>query len=133
MPRHRHQEWVTFLTLIDEQTPVELDLHLIIDTYATHTHPAVHRWITRHPRFPMHFISTSRSWLNLIERWFRDLTDKRIRRGTFHGETQLIQAIMDYMAEHKKNPKSFFWTAQADTILAKVSRARAVLDKSASE
>lgn len=133
MPRHRHQEWITFLTLIDEQTPAELDLHLIIDNYATHKHPAVQRWLTRHPRFHMHFIPTASSWLNLIERWFRELTDKRLRRGTFHSEKQLIQAIMGYMAEHNKNPRSFSWTAKADTILAKVGRARAVLDKLASE
>lgn len=133
MPRHCHQEWITFLTLIDEQTPAELDLPLLIDHDATHKHPAAQRWLTRHPRGHRHFLPTSRSWLHLIERWFRELTDTRLRRGTFHSETHLIQAIMDYMAEHKKNPRSFSWTAKADTILDKVGRARVALDKLASE
>ncbi len=132
MPRHRHQEWIKFLKLIDQQTPAELDLHLIVDNYATHKHAAVNRWLKRHPRFQLHFIPTASSWLNLIERWFRELTDKRLRRGTFHSEKQLIQAIMDYMAGHNENPQSFSWTAKAETILAKVSRARAVLGKLAS-
>jgi hypothetical protein len=133
LPRHRHQEWVTFLQLVDQQTPAELDLHLIVDNYATHKHPVVMRWLRRHPRFHRHFTPTASSWLNLIERWFRDLTDKRIRRGTFHSEQHLIQAIMEYIAGHNKDPQSFAWTAKAETILAKVSRARAVLDKLASE
>jgi transposase len=133
LPRHRHQEWVTFLQLVDQQTPAELDLHLIVDHDATHKHPVVMRWLRRHPRFHMHFTPTASSWLNLIERWFRDLTDKRIRRGTFHSEQHLIQAIMEYIAGHNKDPQSFAWTAKAETILAKVSRARAVLDKLASE
>lgn len=132
MPRHRHQEWITFLTRIDTQTPADLDLHLILDNYATHKHPAVQRWLQRHPRFHMHFTPTASSWLNLIERWFRELTDKRIRRGTFHSEQHLIQAIMEYMTEHNQHPKSFAWTAKAETILAKVARARVILDKSAS-
>lgn len=133
MPRHRHQEWIKFLKLIDQQTPAELDLHLIVDNYATHKHAAVKRWLKRHPRFHIHFIPTASSWLNLIERWFRELTDKRIRRGTFHSEKQLIGTLMDYIAGHNKNPQSFSWNAKAETILAKVSRARAVLDKLASE
>lgn len=133
MPRHRHQEWIKFLKLIDQQTPVELDLHLVIDNYATHKHPKVKNWLKRHPRFQMHFIPTSSSWLNLIERWFREITAKRIRRGSFHSEKELVQAIMDYIATHNKNPKSFSWTAKAETILSKVSRARAALDKLVSE
>lgn len=133
LPRHRHQEWITFLKLIDQATPAALDLHLIIDNYATHKHPAVQRWLARHPRFHVHFTPTASSWLNVIERWFRDLTEKRIRRGTFRSEQQLIHAIMDYLAEHNKNPRSFSWTAKAAAILAKVGRARAVLDKLASE
>ena len=129
MPRHRHQEWIKFLKLIDQQTPVELDLHLIADNYATHKHPKVKSWLKRHSRFHVHFIPTSSSWLNLIERWFRDITDKRIRRGIFRSVKELVKAITDYIAEHNENPKSFSWTAKAEEILAKVRRARRVLDK----
>jgi len=133
MPRHRHQEWIKFLGLIDRETPPDLDLHLIADNYSTHKHPKVQRWLQRHPRFHVHFIPTSSSWLNLIERWFRDLTDKRIRRGVFKSVPQLIEAITNYIAAHNENPNSFVWTAKADDILAKVRRARAVLDKTRSE
>jgi transposase len=127
MPQHRHQEWIRFLRVIDRETPRDMDLHLIVDNYSTHKHPTVQRWLARHPRFHVHFIPTSSSWLNLIERWFRDLTDKRIRRGVFKSVRQLIQAIMDYIAAHNESPQSFVWTAKVDNILAKVSRARAVL------
>jgi len=133
MPHHRHQEWIQFLGLIDLQTPPDLDLHLIADNYSAHKHPRVQRWLKRHPRFHVHFIPTSSSWLNLIERWFRDLTDKRIRRGAFRSVAELIEAIMGYIAAHNENPKSFVWTAQADDILDKVRRARATLDKTRSE
>jgi len=129
MPQHRHQEWITFLRMIDEKTPAGLDLHLIVDNYATHKHPKVKRWLSRHRRFHVHFIPTSSSWLNLIERWFREITDKRIRRGTFRSVEILVKAIMDYIAEHNVNPKTFVWTAKAERILEKVRRARAVLDK----
>ena len=132
MPRHRHQEWIKFLKLIDRQTPARLDLHLIIDNYATHKHEKVKNWLKRHPRFHVHFTPTSSSWLNLIERWFRDLTDKRIRRGVFKSVRQLIQAITDYIDAHNQNPETFRWTAKAEDILAKVRRARAVLDKTTS-
>jgi transposase len=127
MSRHRHQEWIKFLDLIDAQTPAELDLHVIADNYATHKHPKVQRWLKRHPRFHMHFTPTSSSWLNLIERWFRDLTEKRIRRGSFGDVPELVRAIMDYIDGHNKNPKAFSWTAKAETILEKVRRARATL------
>jgi len=133
MPRHRHQEWIKFLKVIDEQTPAELDLHLIVDNYATHKHPKVKKWLKRHPRFHVHFIPTSSSWLNLIERWFRDLTDKRIRRGVFRSVEELVTALMDYVAQHNEHPESFTWTAKVEDILAKVRRARAVLDKISSE
>ena len=129
MPRHRHQEFIKFLRLIDQQTPADLDLHLIVDNYATHKHAKVKSWLKRHKRFQLHFTPTSSSWLNLVERWFRELTDKRIRRGTFGSVRQLITAIEDYLAQHNENPKSFTWTAKADAILEKVRRARAVLDK----
>jgi transposase len=123
MPRHRHQEWIKFLTLIEEQTPTGLDLHLIVDNYNTHKHPKVKRWLKRHSRFHIHFIPTSSSWLNLVERWFREITDKRIRRGTFHSVAQLINTITDYIEQHNDNPKTFVWTAKAEEILAKVARA----------
>ena len=132
MKRHRHQEWIKFLKLVDSQTPAELDLHLIADNYFTHKTPQVQRWLKRHPRFHMHFIPTSSSWLNLVERWFREITDKRIRRESFTGVEQLTAVIMDYVAKHNENPKAFVWTAGVEDILAKVHRARAVLDKKAS-
>jgi transposase len=129
MSKHRHQEWIKFLKQIDAQTPAELDLHLIVDNYATHKHLKVQSWLKRHRRFHIHFIPTSSSWLNLVERWFREITDNRIRRGTFRSVEQLIQAIMDYIEHHNRSPKPFVWTAKADEILAKVRRARNVLDK----
>jgi transposase len=132
MDRHRHQEWIKFLKLIDEQTPAELDLHLIADNYSTHKHQTVKNWLKRRPRFHMHFIPTSSSWLNLVERWFREITDKRIRRGVFHNVPELIDAIMGYIAKHNEDPQSFEWTAKAEDILEKVRRAREVLDKMAS-
>ena len=133
MDRHRHQEWIKFLKLIDQQTPAELELHLIADNYATHKHPKVRSWLKRHPRFHMHFTPTSSSWLNLVERWFREITDKRIRRGVFRSVSELVSAINAYIEEHNRDPKPFIWTAKADEILAKVRRARTELDKMASE
>jgi transposase len=132
MPRHRHQEWIKFLELIDQQTPPELDLHLIVDNYSTHKHPKVKRWLKRHARFHMHFIPTSSSWLNMIERWFREITDKRIRRSAFTSVPQLIEAITAYIDQHNEHPNAFVWTAKVEDILGKVRRARAVLDKMAS-
>ena len=131
-PKHRHQEWIKFLKLIDAQTPPELDLHLIVDNYATHKHPKVKSWLKRHPRFHVHFIPTSSSWLNLIERWFREITDKRLRRGTFQNVPQLIAAIVEYIEKHNTSPQPFVWTAKADEILAKVARAKATLQKTPS-
>jgi transposase len=128
MQRHRHQEWLKFLKLIDAQTPADLDLHLIADNYFTHKTPQVQRWLKKHPRFHMHFIPTSSSWLNLVERWFREITDKRIRRGVFRNVRQLIDAIMDYVEHHNENPTAFIWTAKIENILAKIERARAVLN-----
>lgn len=132
MDKHRHQEWIKFLQLIDAETPPELDLHLIVDNYATHKHPKVKAWLKRHPRFHVHFIPTSSSWLNLVERWFREITDKRIRRGTFRNVQQLIQAITEYIACHNRSPKPYVWTAKAAEILAKVQRARKALEKTRS-
>jgi transposase len=128
MQRHRHKEWLKFLQLIDEQTPLDLDLHLVADNYHTHKHAKVQRWLAKHPRFHMHFIPTSSSWLNLVERWFREITDKRIRRGVFHTVPQLIEAIMDFIEHHNESPKPFVWTAKLEHILEKVARARAVLN-----
>ena len=128
MSQHRHQEWLRFLKLIDAQTPPDVDLHLIADNYQTHKHPNVQRWLKRHPRFHMHFTPTSSSWANLVERWFREITQKRIRRGTFRSVDELTKAIMDYIEQHNESPKSFVWSAKVEHILEKVRRARAVLD-----
>ena len=127
--RHRHTEWLRFLRLIDEATPADKDLYLIVDNYATHKHPKVQRWLKRHPRFHMHFTPTSASWLNMVERFFRDLTQNRIRRGVFRDVEELIAAIDDYVDRHNSEPKPFIWTASATDILEKVKRARAALDK----
>lgn len=132
MPRHRHQEWIKFLQLIDEETPAELELHLIVDNYRTHKHEKVQRWLKRHPRFHMHFIPTSSSWLNMVERWFGEITQKRIRRDSFCSVPQLVDAIMAYVEQHNEHPQAFVWSAKVEDILEKVRRARAMLDKMAS-
>ena len=128
MPRHRHQEFIRFLKRIDRETPPELDLHLIVDNYGTHKHPRVKSWLRRNSRFHLHFTPTSSSWLNLIERWFRDLTDKRIRRGSFDNVPNLIAAIETYVAQSNQNPHVFVWTAAVDTILAKIAKCKEALD-----
>jgi transposase len=127
--RHRHQEWLKFLRLLDQTMPAHLDLHLIGDNYATHKHPKVQRWFARHPRFHMHFTPTSASWLNMVERFFRDLTQNRLRRGVFRDLEELILAIGDYIDLHNEHPKPFIWTARASDILEKVKRARRALNK----
>jgi transposase len=114
--RHRHQEWLKFLRVIDDLTPPDKQLHLIADNYATHKHPRVQRWLTRHPRVHMHFTPTSSSWLNMVERFFRDLTDKRLRRGVFRDVEELIMAILDYIDHHNRAPKPFIWTAKAAVV-----------------
>lgn len=126
--RHRHQEWLKFLRVIDNLNPEVQQIHLIADNYATHKHPKVQRWLARHPRFHMHFTPTSSSWLNMVERFFRDLTVKRIRRGVFRDVEDLIMAIGDYIDHHNRNPKPFIWTAKATDILEKVKRARKALN-----
>ncbi|MEL6895736.1 MAG: IS630 family transposase [Planctomycetota bacterium] len=131
--RHRHQEWIKFLKTIDEATPPAKQVHLICDNYATHKHPKVKRWLKRHPRFHVHFTPTSSSWLNLVERWFREVTEKCIRRGTFTSVKKLQDAIWDFIDKHNENSEPFKWTAEPDEILAKVARARAKLDKIQSE
>jgi transposase len=127
--RHRHHEWLKFLRLIDETVPAEKQIHIICDNYATHKHPRVQRWLGRHKRFQVHFTPTSASWLNMIERFFRDLTESRIRRGAFGDLEQLIMAIGSYIDRHNENPKPFIWTAKASDILEKVTRARIALHK----
>ena len=122
--RHRHHEWLKFLQLLDAQTPADRDLHLILDNYATHKHPKVKKWLTRHPRFHLHFTPTSASWLNMVERFFRELTTKRLRRGVFRSLPELIETISAYLKYYNKQPTPFVWTATASDILAKVKRAR---------
>jgi len=129
MAKHRHQEWLKFLQLIDRETPADQEVHLIADNYSTHKHPRVQRWLHRHPRFHMHFTPTSSSWLNMVERFFRDLTQYAIRRGSFTSVPELIAAIDTYLAHHNASPKPFVWTATANDILEKVKRAQAALDK----
>lgn len=127
--RHRHQEWLKFLRMIDQTVAAEKQIHIICDNYATHKHPTVQRWLGRHKRFHVHFTPTSASWLNMIERFFRDLTANRIRRGVFQDLEQLVMAIGDYIDRHNQAPKPFIWTAKAADILEKVKRARASLNK----
>jgi len=126
MPRHRHQEFLKFLRKLDRETPAKLPLHLILDNYAAHKHDAVVRWLKKHRRFTFHYTPTSSSWLNLIERWFREITDKRIRRGTFHSVAELIEAINAYLAQNNLQPKPFIWTATVQQILEKVGRCKAI-------
>lgn len=133
MGQHRHQEWIRFLKQIDTETPRDLDLHVILDNYATHKHPKVKAWLAKHPRFQMHFIPTSSSWLNLVERWFREISEKRIRRDSFNSVDELIETIMDFLDHNNDNPRPFVWTAPAERILEKYRRARAVLDKTPSD
>lgn len=129
MKKHRHQEWIRFLNLVRESAHAERPVHLICDNYATHKHARVQAWQKRKPRFYFHFTPTSASWLNMVERFFRDLTTNRIRRGVFHSETDLIAAIKEYLAVHNANPKPLIWTARAADILEKVKRGHAKLDK----
>jgi transposase len=128
MPRHRHQEFILFLKIIDGETPSELDLHLIVDNYGTHRHPRVKSWLCRHPRFHLHFTPTSSCWLNLVEHWFREITDKRIRRGTFQSLPDLIRAIKEYLENYNQNPEVFVWSAPVERILEKYAKCKEVLD-----
>jgi transposase len=128
LPRHRHQEFLQFLKLVDKQTPPHLALHCIVDNYATHKKQEVKDWLAKHPRFHFHFIPTSSSWLNLVERWFRDITVNRIRRDAFSSVSQLQNSIYDYITHNNQNPKPFVWTQSADAIIAKVNRGKALLE-----
>jgi transposase len=125
--RHTHAEWLKFLRKIDRQTPQDKTLHLIADNYATHKHPKVQEWLLKHPRFNMHFTPTSASWLNMVERFFRDITCERLRRGVFTSVPELEAAIHEYVAHHNKDPKPFIWTKSARDILQKVIRANSRL------
>jgi transposase len=127
LPRHRHQEFLTFLRRVDQEIPRRLQIHMILDNYGTHKHPDVMAWLAKHPRFHLHFTPTSSSWLNLVERWFREITDKAIRRGVFASVTDLIAAIEAYLNANNADPEPFIWTASADAILEKVRRGRVAL------
>jgi transposase len=131
--RHRHNEWLAFLRQIDRETPRRKQLHLIVDNYSTHKHAKVRRWLARHPRFHVHFTPTSASWLNMVERFFRDLTTQRLRRGIFRSVPELVSAIKQYVAVHNRNPKPFIWTAKAHDILEKVIRANRRLSSKQNE
>jgi transposase len=128
LPRHRHEEFLKFLKIIDREVPKGLQVHLILDNYATHKHQNVKAWLAKHPRFHLHFTPTSSSWLNLVERFFAKLTDKAIRRGVFHSVPDLIAAIETYLTANNDNPTPFVWTATAESILEKVRRGRVTLD-----
>ena len=125
--RHTHVQWLKFLRQIDRETPKGKTLHLIADNYATHKHPVVQAWLAKHPRFHMHFTPTSASWLNMVERFFRDITTERLRRGVFTSVPELVTAIDEYVAHHNINPKPFIWTKSARDILQKVIRANSRL------
>jgi transposase len=125
--RHRHIEWLKFLKQINRETPKGKTLHLICDNYATHKHPVVQKWLEKHPRFNIHFTPTSASWLNMVERFFRDISENRLRRGVFTSVPVLVEAIDEYITHHNANPKPFIWTKSARDILQKVIRANSRL------
>ena len=127
MPRHRSKEFIRFLNTIDSNTPKHLDLHLIVDNYSTHKSPSVKRWLKKHQRFHLHFIPTSSSWLNMVERWFGEITRKQIRRGVFRSVRDLKNTIQQYLDAHNRDPKIFTWTKDAKTILAKINRSKEAL------
>jgi len=128
MPRHRHHEFIRFLKKIDSQTDFGLNLHLIVDNYSTHKHPQVKSWLESHPRFHLHFTPTSASWLNLVERFFAEITNKRIRRGSFNNVKTLINAINEYLDSHNQNPQVFVWSAPVERILEKIAKCKEALD-----
>src|SRR5437764_252893 len=126
--RHRHQEFLRFLRRLDWDFPGDQELHLVLDNYGTHKTPEVERWLKRHPRFVRHFIPTSSSWVNLVERWFGELTEKAVRRGAFFSVPDLVRAIEEFLAAWNENPRPFVWTAKLEDILKKIERARAKLE-----
>ncbi len=127
-PRHRHQEFLEFLEEIDRKVPRRRDVHIILDNYGTHKHPKVKEWFAARPRYHLHFVPTSASWLNLVERWFAEITRKQIRRGTFRNVSQLIRVILRYLRENNKDPQPFIWTASAASILRKIRHCQEALD-----
>ena len=127
--RHRHQEFLKFLKRLDAEFPIEINLHLVMDNYGTHKHPRVQNWLQRHRRFVPHFVPTSSSWLNLVERWFGELTGKRIRRGVFVSVDALVAAIEEYLAAWNTKPKPFIWTATIDSIIEKLTHCKQTLEK----
>ena len=127
LPRHRHDEFLTFLKRLDKQTPKALAVHLIVDNYATHKHAKVKAWLAKHPRFHIHCIPTSASWGNLVERFFRDITEEQIRRGVFRSVDELKTAIGHYLEHRNANPKIYQWTAKPEAIMAKVKKAKEML------
>ncbi|EQD59428.1 tISRso5 ISRSO5-transposase protein [mine drainage metagenome] len=127
--RHRHQEFLKFLKRLDQEFPGDIPLHWVMDNYGTHKHARVKSWLKRHPRFVAHFVPTSSSWLNLVERWVGELTGKRIRRGVFLSVDDLKQAIDEFMATWNENPKPFVWTATVESIVEKLPRCRQTLEK----
>jgi transposase len=127
-PRHRHQEFLKFLRTIDREVAGDLAIHMILDNYGTHGHPKVKAWLEKHPRYILHFTPTSSSWLNLIERWFGEITRKRIRRGVFRSVPELIAAIEEYIRHNNENPKPFVWTKRAEDIIRKIAHCRAIFD-----
>src|SRR5438552_12389075 len=127
--RHRHQEFLKFLRQLDHEFPGTVPLHLVLDNYGTHKHPTVRSWLKRHPRFIPHFVPTSSSWLNLIERWFGELTSKRVRRGSFANVEELQQAILEFLAAWNEHPKPFVWTATVHMIQEKLARCRQTLEQ----
>jgi transposase len=133
LDRHRHEEFLKFMRTVDKEVPKTLAVHMILDNYATHKHPDVKAWLVKHPRFHLHFTPTSSSWLNLVERWFRELTDKALRRGVFHSVPDLITAIEKYMEVHNDAPKPLVWTATTESILTKVRRGRIALNQAVSQ
>ena len=128
-PRHRHQEFLRFLRRLDDEFPENLKLHLVLDNYGTHKHPKVEAWLQRHPRFTVHFIPTSSSWLNQVERWFGELTQKAVRRGTFISVAELQSVIEQFLQAWNEAPRPFVWTATVENIMAKIERAREKLDE----
>ena len=129
MPRHRHQEFLRFLKKVEASVPAELEIHVILDNYATHKHPKVGQWLEKHPRVTFHFVPTSASWLNLVELLFNELTRRELKRLGVTGVDDLIAAITSYLQRRNEDPKPFVWTASADKILRKVRRAKAALAK----
>ena len=128
-PRHRHQEWLKFLRRLDDEYPAELTLHVVMDNYGTHKAPAVQAWLAKHSRFVCHFIPTSSSWLNMVERWFRELSEHAIRRGVFLSVPDLVKAIQEYLTAWNKEPRPFLWMAKVEDIMKKLDRARRKLEE----